>query len=407
MLAIEDAHWADEATLDLLLYLGRRISTTRALVIVTFRDDEVGPRHRLRQFLGDLATANAVQRYALAPLSPAAVATMATGTSLDPEALHARTRGNPFFVTEIIAAGGEIPATVHDAVLARASRLTPSSWATLEAAAVIGSTIDESLLASVAKPAPGELEACLDIGMLCSDGVSLSFRHEIARQTVLAAIFPPRRVALHREVLRVLEAAPAHLHEPELLAHHAEEAGDCAAVLRHALAAAEKAARVQAHREEASQYERALRFSATLPDEDRARLLEARSHACYLTAQIGHAITAREAAMAIWTQRDNTLRVGENRCHLATLLWAQARVDDAEREAEAAVELLERVPPGPQLAMAYGTLARLRGTTLADDDAMLLGQKAIALAERAGTVETLIDALLTVGEAKLELVLID
>src|ERR671916_46898 len=106
MLVIEDAHWADEATLDLLRYLGRRIEETRSLIIVTYRDDETGPRHPFRRLLGDLASVPSVERLPLRPLTLQGVAALATGSGIDPTALHARTRGNPFFVSAVLASGG-------------------------------------------------------------------------------------------------------------------------------------------------------------------------------------------------------------------------------------------------------------------------------------------------------------
>lgn len=401
LLAIEDAHWADEATLDLLRYLGRRIANTRAMLVVTYRDDEIGPRHPLQRLLGDLATTDAVQRMVLRPLTLQAVSAMAAGSELDATELFARTRGNPFFVSEVLAAGGAIPPNVRDAVLARASRLSPSAWTVLMAAAVIGSPITLELLGRVVAAPAQELESCLERGMLRAEGCSVMFRHELVREAILGAIPAPQRAALHRDVLRVLEAAPPHAHVPARLAHHAEEAGDVDAVLRHAPEAARRATLLGAHREAAAQYERVLRVATALPPQARAHVLEARSYACYLTAQLDEGIAARQEALAIWIERGDRRREGENRCHLATLYWAQARVIDAENEAEAAVALMEQIEAGPELAMAYGTLARLRGTTLTDNNALRLGEKAVALAARFGTMATHIDALLTVGEAKL------
>ncbi|MGH2618901.1 MAG: AAA family ATPase, partial [Thermomicrobiales bacterium] len=243
LLAIEDAHWADEATLDLLRYIGRRIEATRSLVIVTYRDDEVGPRHPFRRVLGDLAAVTAVHRLSVPPLTAEGVATLAAGSGIDPEELYARTRGNPFFVTAVIEAGGGIPATVRDAVLARASRLPASAWAVLEATAVIGSAIDPGLLHQVAGPAGEDLPACLESGILEYQGHALAFRHELAREAVLSAISPADRKSLHTQVLQHLEASLNGALHPARLAHHAEEAGDAAAVLRHAPEAARRAAR--------------------------------------------------------------------------------------------------------------------------------------------------------------------
>jgi predicted ATPase len=147
----EDVHWADEATLDLLRFLGRRLHTTRTLLVATFRDDEVGPKHPLKKVIGDLATSGAVRRLTLLPLSESAVRMLAKGATVDPGELHRQTGGNPFFVTEVLAAGGHgIPPTVCDAVLARAARLSPEGRAALDASAVIGFRVEPHLLAEVA-----------------------------------------------------------------------------------------------------------------------------------------------------------------------------------------------------------------------------------------------------------------
>ena len=128
LLVLEDLHWGDEATFDVVRLLGRRVETVRALVLVTFRDDELDRLHPLRVVLGELATGGAVDRLPVRPLSQAAVARLAETASVDATALYLATNGNPFFVTEVLAAGGaQVPSTVRDAVLARAARLSPEA----------------------------------------------------------------------------------------------------------------------------------------------------------------------------------------------------------------------------------------------------------------------------------------
>src|ERR1700681_3923124 len=127
LVVFEDMHWADEATLDLLKFLGRRIHRTHSLLTVTYRDDEVGPRHPLRSVMGDLPRAS-VRRMSLPPLSATAVERLARRAGRSSEGLHSATGGNPLFVTEALAAGVDcVPATVRDAVLARAARLSTAA----------------------------------------------------------------------------------------------------------------------------------------------------------------------------------------------------------------------------------------------------------------------------------------
>lgn len=396
---IEDVHWADEATLDLLRYLGRRAEATRALVVATYRDDEVGPRHPLALVVGDLATAGGVERLTLPPLTCTAVAALAAGSGHDAAALHRRTGGNPFFVTELLAGGG-LPPTIRDAVLARSARLPPATRAVLDAAAVLAAPTDAALLAGVAAVDAEAVEESLNVGILRADGCDLSFRHELAREAILSAISPIRRSLLHARALAALTASPSPS-DPTRLAHHAEEAGDRAAVLTYAPEAARRATALGAHRQAAAQYARALRFGTQLPAAERADLLEARSYASYLTAQIEEAIADRQAALALRRRGGDTRRAGMNRCHLVVLFWAANRVGDAEREARDVVATLEALPPGPELATAYGTLARLRAATADGAAAIAWGERAIALAQPLAADETLIHALITVGATKL------
>src|SRR5690606_16898741 len=134
LVIFEDIHWADDATLDLLRYLARRIENTRALLVATYRDGEVSDVHPLRTMLGDLATSTGIARRSVPPLSLEAVRTLAAGSGIDPVALHRQTGGNPFFVTEGRASGlGGIPETGRDAVGARAARLPAEARAGREA----------------------------------------------------------------------------------------------------------------------------------------------------------------------------------------------------------------------------------------------------------------------------------
>src|SRR5262245_53704868 len=134
---VEDVHWADEATLDLLKFLRRRISRIKSMLTITYRDDEVGPDHPLRLVLGDLPH-RSVARLRLLPLSEAAVNTLAERAGQRIDDLYEVTGGNPFFVTEALASkGAGIPSTVRDAVLSRAARLSPASRTVLELVSVV------------------------------------------------------------------------------------------------------------------------------------------------------------------------------------------------------------------------------------------------------------------------------
>ena len=243
VLVLEDANWADEATLDVIRLLGRRVAEARALVVVSFRGRELSRAHPLRVLLGEIATADTVTRIQLEPLSAAAVASLARPHGIDADELHRRTGGNPFFVTEVLASGQEeIPVTAREAVLARAARLPEQARLLLEAVAVVPQQTEIWLLEALAGDAIDELERCLEAGMLASEAGGVAFHHELAREAIEQALPAHRRAELHRVALTAL-AQPPH-GDPDLarLAHHAEASGDVGAVLRYAPAAGERAA---------------------------------------------------------------------------------------------------------------------------------------------------------------------
>jgi DNA-binding NarL/FixJ family response regulator len=395
---LEDLHWADEGTLDVLRLLARRVDSLPALVVATFRDDEAHGAHPLRIALGELPP---VDRIALGPLSEQAVATLAGPRGVDASELHRRTGGNPFFVTEVLAAGGgDIPDTVRDAVLARAARLDEGAREVLDAVAIDPARTELWLLEALAvDPGPG-LDACLASGILRTEGNAVGFRHELARVAVEEALSPLRRRMLHRRALGALTAAIGRRPDLARLAHHAEGADDAEAVLRFAPAAAARAAGLGAHREAAAQYARAARYADGLTLARRAALQERRSYECYLTGAIAEAVEARTAAMEIHRELGDPRGEGDSHRWLSRLAWVSGDNDVAETEARMAISLLEHLKPQPELAMAYSNLAQLRMLTRDIDGAIEWGNRAIALAEILGERETLVHALNTVGTAE-------
>jgi predicted ATPase len=261
VLVVEDVHWADEATVDLLRFLGRRVWAAPVLLIATYRGEDVAAGDPLRVALGEIARQRSTRRVDLAPLSAEAVRILAGGTGLDAAELYRLTGGNPFYVTEVMAAGlGVVPSSARDAVLARAGRLGGGSREVLDVAALTGARVELDLLTSVtASPLP-VLDELFASGLLAVDGQWLRFRHEIARLAVEQAVAPHRRAGMHARILAALRSLGSG--DDARMAFHAEAAGDQPTVLHHAPRAARQAAGLGAHREAAAQFKRALRFAA-------------------------------------------------------------------------------------------------------------------------------------------------
>ncbi len=402
VVVIEDAHWADEATLDLLRFLGRRINTTAALLIVTYLDDEVSSTHPLRLVLGDLSTIGSIYRLPLAPLSPDAIRQLASGSGIDPDFLYRQTGGNPFFASEVLAgaaaASRGVPATVRDAVLARASRLSPAGRAVLDAASVIGSPFAIDLLVDVAGEASEAVEECLHGGMLVpAADHALAFRHELARAAVYDALSPLRRRELHARALAALRSSPATADDLPHLAHHAEAAGDAASVLEFAPAAARQAAALRAHRDAAAQYARALRFAAGLPSAEHALLQEVYAYESYLTDRQDVAIATRRAALAYWRSVADPVKTGENLRWISRHAWFLGLYEEAHRAAREAVVVLSATDARTQLAWAYSALAQVLMLDAQTAEALEWAERALRLAEELGEREVQVHTLNNLG----------
>jgi DNA-binding CsgD family transcriptional regulator/tetratricopeptide (TPR) repeat protein len=400
LLLLEDLHWADESTLELVRFLGRRLDGMPILVIATFREDEVAASHPLTVVLGDLATLPGVARMQLPPLTVSGVGQLLAGigSSLDAEQLHRNTGGNPFYLTELLAAGSErLPATVRDAVLARASRLSPDARQVLAAAAVLGQRADLQLLSAVSGQLPAAVDECVHRGVLVSAGGLLAFRHELARLAIEETLAPAVRTDLHAAALDALRSAGR---DDRTLAYHAAGCGNGDAVLEHAPRAGERAARLGAHREAAELYRLTLRFHDR-PDARRAQLFAALSYECYLTDQLEEAHSARREAMDLAEQAGDTVAVGVAQRWLSRLSWFVGRNDESERYAALAVATLQSVEADYELAMAYSNLAQLRMLANDIDEAVSWGRRAIELARESGNREAEIHALNNVGTALL------
>ena len=403
VLVFEDLHWADDATLDLLRVVGRRIADLSVLFIGTFRADEAGREHPLRLALGDLPSGVEVLLDVPA-LSLGAVEELAEGRGLDAAALHRMTAGNPFFVTEVLAAGeNETPTTVRDAVSARARRLSPAAQQTLRAASVLGHTFETAILQDVAGTNLAAIEECVDRGMLQPDSGQLRFRHELVQGAVREASDPTDVRALHGRALAVLRRSEPLDHGR--LAQHALEARDAAAVLELAPEAARRAAGLGAHREAVAYYAAALAFASQLDERSRAELLENHAYESMLIDDVEGALVSQEEALECWRRVGDVRREGNCLSALSLVMWFSGDATRAIEFAELAVELLESTstPPGER-ARAYARLAQ-RYLVGAHDEAAVISwsRRALGLAEQAGEEPVAVHALTTLGIAEIYL----
>lgn len=390
LLLIEDAHWIDDASADALKYLARRAIRLPMLMLISYRDDETPDGHPLRRALGDVPRDH-VTRLALQRLSAAAVQTLAAHAGRDAGDLHAITGGNPFLVSELLRGGDDAP-SLRDALLARLQRLTLSARALVQAISVVPDHAERALADVLTGEDCGALRQAVDHGLLLADGVQVRFRHELARRVIDASLPDGLRRALHARVLGWLDAQTAGADTLPQRVHHADAAGDGAAVLATAPLAAEAASARGAHRQAAAFLRTALRHAATRPAAERAALLDR------LTVETGwsggrdEALTANAQAFDLWQEVGDSHAAGRNRlarCELMSAGEHQSAEIAATDVSDRAVALLQPHGPSADLALTlahYALVLAFRGERVQSDDAL---QRALALAERLSDPGTL------------------
>jgi DNA-binding CsgD family transcriptional regulator/tetratricopeptide (TPR) repeat protein len=400
LVVLEDVHWADEASLETLRMLGRRVEALPVLVVATYRSEEAGRQQPLAIVLGQLATSSGVERMGLEPLSADGVRRLveAAGAGIDPAELHRTTGGNPFYVTEVLAAGGSaLPAAVRDAVAARNAQLSDAARRVLAAAAVLGPRADVELLTTVSHQPISAVDECVKHGVLVPDGPGWAFRHEIARVAVEQSLLPGELVTLHTAALTALQETGVV--DDRRLAHHAAASGQHALAAEHAVRAADQAARLGAHRQAAEQYRLALRMAGR-GAEERRRLYTQLSYECYVTDELAEALAAQQQAMELAELAGDAAAVGACERWLSRLSWFSGRGADSLRYGRRAVATLEPVGDGHELGMAYSNLAQLAMLAYDRPGAVHWAERAVALARRTGDLEVEIHALNNVGTAR-------
>jgi DNA-binding CsgD family transcriptional regulator/tetratricopeptide (TPR) repeat protein len=377
------------------------VGQTKTLFTLTYREDEVGGKHPLSPVLGDLPTQHTI-RLRLDPLSQQAVEAIARKMNRSAKGIYEATRGNPFFVTEVLRSGGsDIPATVRDAVLARVTHLVTPARDLLELASIIPGPAELWLLEAVLQPDPSAVDACIEGGFLLPSSESLLFRHELARLAIEGSLTLGRSKELHKKVLEALRQRSGLDVPLARLVHHAAQAADAQMVLEYGPRAAWQASQLGAHREAARYYQAALRYRQMIPIEEQAQLLDNLSFEEYLTGQIDPSIPVRHEAIELWRKVQRPERVGDDLRWLSRLYWFQGNKGMADRFAGEAIAALEPLPPGKELAMAYSNLSQLHMLAAENAAAIAWGQKALELAEALEETEIIVHALTNIGSAEM------
>jgi DNA-binding CsgD family transcriptional regulator len=360
---VEDAHWADGATLDLMRFLARRVDSLPLLMVVSYRDDELDASHPLSVTLGDLARCAGVSRVGLQPLSRAAVTTLCAGSGVNGDQLYELTGGNAFYTTEVLAAGpvdlqrDVLPRSIAEAVGGRLGRLSDAGRETARAVAVCGPRVDPNLLEAVCPAAETGLAECLAAGVLVTDWNAIGFRHELARRAALETMPALERTKMHARALAALAVTPVDPNSLAALTFHADRAGDSQAVVAYGIAGARRASVLGAHRQAADLYALALQHADQPADADKVQWLEQHAVASYLCSDGTASVSSWREVVALRRAMGDREAEADALRWLSHGLWGAGRVEESAHAARTSLALLEDGGPCPQLAWSLVNMA--------------------------------------------------
>ena len=384
VLVVEDLHWADRSTRDLLTFLIRNSRGERILFVASYRTDEVHRRHPLHSFVYELERSGRAERVTLEPFDEAELHDQLAGIlgeEPDPRLvsrLFERSQGNPFFAEELLAAAdaGVLPDSLLDALLARVERLSEPARRTLQVAAAVGRPVAHPLLASGSQLEEGELREAASQRILVptEDGTGYTFRHELLREAVYTDLLPGERASLHAVLAEALSEDRLLAESGQVaadLARHWHAAGELRRALTASLDAAAQAESVHAYAEAQRHLERALDLMGRLPAEDVAEVDSAdvvnrAARAASLAGDTRRAIALARKLVTDTEQAGDPTAAGMAHARLARYLWTDGRGDEAIEHNDTALELVPKqasteraqvLAAGAQMLMLMGRVS--------------------------------------------------
>jgi DNA-binding CsgD family transcriptional regulator len=397
VLVFEDTHWADDATVDFIKYLARRINRARCLFIVTCRDSEIHSTHSLRRIFGELPP-DTFSKIVVKPLSREAVNSlaMAKGNPNGAE-VYSLTGGNPFYVTEILVSGMQrIPEHVKDSILTIFHSKEATMQALLEFLSILPSRIDFRIIERIKDDFSCDIDDCIWSGIIVRTPEYLYFKHELFRLAIEESLLPSKRKSYHKKMLRILSEINDGSHRFSQLVHHARQADEKKLVVEIAPKAAREASIAGAHTEASRHYMTAIE-STTVRDSHLATLYDCHAYECFLTSQINAAISSQQQALDIWREQKISLRVGNALRFLSRLSWFLGKKDAVMTLALESISVLEQVPLSRELALSYSHMSQIYMIYNDPENSLHWGRKAIDLAAEMHDEEILAPALNTVG----------
>ncbi|MGW7299025.1 helix-turn-helix transcriptional regulator [Streptomyces sp. NPDC054829] len=424
LLVLEDLHWADQSSRDLLRFLLSRGVLHRpsggVAVLASYRADDLHRRHPLRPLLAELVRLPSVERMELRPLADAEVAQLVRALEEQPlpdttvRRIVERAEGNAFYAEELLAAtdteAGGVPSGLADVLLIRFEQLSDTAQQVLRTAAVAGRRVEHDLLRETVGIPEAELESALReaVGrqlLVPGDGDTYAFRHALAREAVYADLLPGERSRLHGAFARLLAARPRRAETAAERAHHYRESHDPVEALAASLEAADHAARVGAPAEELRHLETALDLwpsvdpSARPSGEgvDRVALTLRASSAAAHAGAAHRAVALTRSALAGLDQEADSELAARVRYTLAGNLLTVDNLSAAYAHSSEALALIPAEPPTATWVWAAATHVLVARQVGEKETALELAREALAVAERLGVTDAAADLLISVA----------
>jgi DNA-binding CsgD family transcriptional regulator len=422
VLVLEDLHWADRSTRQLLAFVAHNLRDQRLLVVATYRADDLHRQHPLRPLLAELRRNARARRVELPPFAPAEVAeylAAATGSRPSPETVAAvvdRTEGNAFFIEELLAADGlggrALPESFRDVLLVRAESLGPPARRLLRVASAAGRRFDPALLTAVSGlPQPEVVELlreAVDRQLLVPDGRGYRFRHALLREALQLDLLPGEREAIHSAYAQALAGAPqlgagGEAAATAELAYHWHQAGDLPRALRAWVEAGQAAERIHAFAEGRHHHEQALAVwdqladAAELAGAAKVDILRRAAEDAYQSGDPEAAADLAREAIALADPATDPLLAGVLHDRLAHFVWDTTDQADALALQRRAVELVPAQPPSAARAQVLAGLGGQLQVLGRYHEARQVSEEAVAMARAVGAAQPEYSALNTLG----------
>jgi DNA-binding CsgD family transcriptional regulator len=401
IIVFEDIHWADEGTLDFIKFFVRRIEQLPCLFILTYRDNEIGSNHPLRQVLGQFPP-DSFTKLVVTPLSKQAVVEMATQKGYSGEDVYSISGGNPFYVNEILANYSPgVPDNIKDSILSvydRQKEGTKNAW---QIWSVIPEGLEVDRVGKIKSALGDAIDHCFAINVIIVQNGKVVFKHELYRRTIEESLTPLKRIELNKMMLELFLDSFEKKGEVERILHYAKNANEKELVVKYAPKAARKASSIGAHKEASKLFLTAIEYFDGADTKELAELYEAYAFECYLSNQIKETIAFTEKVLNLLNKKADLEKTADSLCFLSRLSGFDGNRKNAEHFAWQAIEILKDQPASSAKAMAFSNMSELKMLSDEPAECILWGEKAIEMANELGNEEIISHALNNMGTVQM------